>query len=110
MSKKFCVLIEDDWEVLGNGLGNVAYHQYIPSLAFMKMAKKMGIRISFMVDVVQQLIYQKPQADYNITLQKKLWDENVILMKQYGFDVQLHLHPQWYNAVKKDDHFHLSNV
>jgi hypothetical protein len=111
MSKKFCVLIEDDWEVLGNGLGNVAYHQYAPSLVFMKMAKRLGIRLTFMVEVAQQLVYQKTKhTDYNLTLQKKLWDENVILMNQYGFDVQLHLHPQWHNAILKDDYFHLSNV
>lgn len=111
MSKKFCVLIEDDWELLGNGLGNVAYHQYLPSLAFMKMARKMDIRLSFMVDVVQQLVFHKTvHNDYNLTIQRRLWDDNVILMKEYGFDVQLHLHPQWLNASLRNDYFHLSNV
>ena len=31
-------------------------------------------------------------------------------MKDYGFDVQLHLHPQWFQAKKRGDHFLLSNV
>ncbi len=110
MSKRFCVLIEDDWEVAGNGLGNVASHQYIPSLFFMKLAMRLGIKLTFMVDVAQQLIYQKNQdKDPNIKLQKRLWDDSVQLMKQYGFDVQLHLHPQWYNAELKNDLFYLSN-
>ncbi|HEX2533655.1 MAG TPA: hypothetical protein VHK69_07965, partial [Chitinophagaceae bacterium] len=107
-AKKFCVLIEDDWEILGNGLGNVAHHQYLPSLFFMKLAKRLDIRMTFMVEVVQQLVFRAHQdKDYNLVLQQRLWDDTVLLMKQYGFDVQLHLHPQWHNALLKDDLFYL---
>ena len=42
MKKRFNILIEDDWEVMGNGLGNVAQLQYLPSLFFMKLAKHWG--------------------------------------------------------------------
>lgn len=108
--KKFCILFEDDWEVQGNGLGNVASHQYLPTLFFMKLAKKLGIKVTFMVEVLQQLIYnQNLHRDYDLTLQKRLWDDTVRLMQEYGFDVQLHLHPQWNNPTYKDGFFHLSN-
>ncbi|MEO7044537.1 MAG: hypothetical protein ABI091_04470 [Ferruginibacter sp.] len=108
MEKKFCILIEDDWEVLGNGLGNVAQLQYLPSLYFMKLAKRLGINLTFMVEVVQQLEFIKHlDQDYNIRVQKNLWDDNIRLMIDYGFDVQLHLHPQWLNAEYKDDYFFL---
>lgn len=108
--KRFCVLIEDDWELSGNGLGNVASHQYLPSLFFMKLAMRLGIKLTFMVDVAQQLVYHQNQdKDPNIRLQKKLWDENVLLMKEYGFDVQLHLHPQWHQSQLVKDLFYLSN-
>lgn len=110
MSKRFTILIEDDWEVMGNGLGNVAQLQYLPSMFFMKLARRLGIKLTFMVDVVQQLEYRKHlQADYNLQLQKNLWDDSVRLMKSYGFDVQLHLHPQWMNATRKDDFFFLND-
>ena len=110
MSKRFTILIEDDWEVMGNGLGNVAQLQYLPSMFFMKLARRLGIKLTFMVDVVQQLEYRKhSQTDYNLKLQKNLWDDSVRLMKSYGFDVQLHLHPQWMNAIRKDDFFFLNN-
>lgn len=110
MEKKFIVLIEDDWELLGNSLGNVASHQYLPSLIFMKMAKKLGIKLTFMVDVAQQLEFNKYQnKNANFRLQKNLWDDSVLLMKEYGFDVQLHLHPQWLNTSLKGDIFYLSN-
>lgn len=99
MAKRFCVLIEDDWELKGDGSGNVAQHQYLPALFLMKTASKLGIRLTFMVDVAQQLTFIKYQEmDANIRIQKQLWDETVCLMKQEGFDVQLHLHPHWIDA------------
>ena len=111
MKKRFNILIEDDWEVMGNGLGNVAQLQYLPSLFFMKLANRLGIKLTFMVDVVQQLVYKdNTHSDYNLKLQKNLWDDTVLLMKSYGFDVQLHLHPQWMNATLKDDYFYLGDT
>lgn len=110
MVKKFTILIEDDWELLGNGLGNVASHQYLPSLMLMKLAKKLDIKFTFMVEVAQQLEFVKhQQSDANIRLQKNLWDNSVLLMKDYGFDVQLHLHPQWTNGRLDGDIFQLNN-
>lgn len=95
---------------MGNGLGNVAQLQYLPSLFFMKLARRLGIKLTFMVDVVQQLVYRNHiHSDYNLKLQKNLWDDTVLLMKSYGFDVQLHLHPQWMNATLKDEFFYLGN-
>ena len=110
MKKRFNILIEDDWEVMGNGLGNVAQLQYLPSLFFMKLANRLGIKLTFMVDVVQQLVYKEHiHSDHNLKLQKNLWDDTVLLMKHYGLDVQLHLHPQWMNATLKGDFFYLGN-
>lgn len=110
MKKRFNILIEDDWEVMGNGLGNVAQLQYLPSMFLMKLARRLGIKMTFMVDVMQQLVYKNHiHSDYNLKLQKNLWDDTVLLMKSYGFDVQLHLHPQWMNATLNDDFFYLGN-
>ena len=111
MPKKFAILLEDDWEVMGNGLGNVAQLQYLPSLFLMKTLKKLGATMTFMVDVVHQLRYLQPDIrDRNLVLQSKLWEENVLLMQDYGFDVQLHLHPQWFGAPREGEHFLVSKV
>lgn len=110
MPKKFIILLEDDWEVWGNGLGNVAQLQYLPSLFLMKTLKKLGATMTFMVEVVQQLrYYEHDITDRNLHLQRKLWEENVLLMKDYGFDVQLHLHPQWFRAKQQGQHFLLNS-
>ena len=109
MPKKFIILLEDDWEVWGNGLGNVAQLQYLPSLFLMKTLKRLGATMTFMVDVVHQMRYLEADIqDKSLQIQRKLWEENVLLMKDYGFDVQLHLHPQWHNAIQKGQHFHLN--
>ncbi len=110
MAKKFIILLEDDWEVMGNGLGNVAQLQYLPSLFLMKTLRRLGATMTFMVDVVHQLRYLQPDiSDPNLKMQTRIWEENVLLMKEYGFDVQLHLHPQWHQASQNKDHFLLSN-
>jgi hypothetical protein len=107
--KKFVVLIHDDFEVMGNGTGNVADLQYLPALAFMNIAEKYNVKITFMVDVAHQLILKKYNSIPNIRVQHKLWDEIVLLMKDRGFDVQLHLHTQWLGATYKSGHFYLNS-
>jgi len=109
MKKNFLILIEDDFEIMGNGLGNVAEYQYLPALSLMNIAEKHNVKLTFMVDVAQQLTFNKYQNNPNIRIQKCLWDKTVLLMKERGFDVQLHLHPQWLNASYKDGFFYLSD-
>jgi len=110
MKKKLLVLIEDDFEIMGNGLGNVADLQYLHALFLMNIAEELGIKLTFTVEVVQQLNFNKyKHLNPNIRVQKKLWDEVVCMMAERRFDVQLHLHPQWLNAEYKDGNFHLSD-
>ncbi len=109
MKKRFVVLIEDDFEVMGNGLGNVADLQYLPGLALMNIASKHDAKLTFMVDVAHQMVLAKHTDHRSVRLQKELWDQSVLMMKERGFDVQLHLHPQWLDAEYKDGFFYLSD-
>jgi len=110
MNKKFCILLEDDFEISGNGLGNVAELQYLPAISTMNIAEKYGIKWTFMVDVVQQLLFNKYQhQDKNLRPQKLLWDETILQMKNRGFDVQLHIHPQWHNSIFKNGFYHVTD-
>ena len=107
---KIIVLWEDDWELRGNGLGNVAHLQYLPALFLMDVAKDLGVRLTFMVEVTQQLAFLKyAKVDRNLALQATLWENTVLTMIEQGFDVQLHIHPQWHEAPYKDGFFHVSN-
>ncbi len=100
MADRILVAIEDDWELAGNGAFHVATHQYVPALFLMNTARELGIPVTFMVEVCQQMAFLRcANADAEIRLQSRLWHETVFLMKSWGFDVQLHIHPQWEHAV-----------
>lgn len=110
MEKKFVILIEDDFEIMGNGLGNVASLQYLPAHLLMNIAEEMGVKVTFMVDVAHRLFLRKYENICpNIRIQARIWDETVVMMKERGFDVQLHLHPQWLDATynTSDGYFYL---
>lgn len=107
--KKFLLLIEDDCEVMGNGLGNVMEHQFLPSLMMMELAQKYNVKMTFMVDVAHQLTLRRHLHDAKLRIQSEIWDDMVLLMKSMGFDVQLHLHPQWVDAKYQDGNFFLNS-
>lgn len=107
MRKKFVILLADDCEVMGNGNGNVADLQYLPSLSLMNIAEKHNIAITFMVDAAHRLAMKKLEHLPEIAIQARLWDDTVRLMWKRGFDVQLHLHPQWLSATYGDGIFTL---
>lgn len=109
MAKKIVVVIEDDWEIRGNGLGKVAHLQYIPSLFLMSLCERLGIRMTFMIEVMQQFVMKKHQETHcELKAETELWEENVQQMLERGFDIQLHLHPQWHNAEYRNGFFYLS--
>lgn len=109
MQKKFVVLIEDDWEVMGRGTGNVADLQYLPALAMMNIMERYNARMTFMVDVAHQLVLKRHTHIPDVRVQSRIWDETVLQMKERGFDVQMHIHPQWSNASFKDGLFHVND-
>ena len=110
MADRVVILLEDDWELGGNGAGNVADLQYLPSLFLMNLADEVGMKITFMAEVMQQIaMLENAPRDRNIRMQADLWRENVLLMIERGHDVQLHIHPQWYRAVLRDGHFRVGN-
>ena len=107
---KIIILFQDDWEIRGNGSGNVADLQYLPLLFMLDLAKTFNIKFTFMVEVLQQLAFKK-FADHNrnVKIQADLWDDCVLLMKGEGHDIQLHLHPQWHECKYEDGFFILND-
>jgi len=101
---RFLILIEDDFELMGDGSGDVAALQQRPAQALMDAAGECGATLTFMVDVAQQLAFYRHEDPW-LRGQRQLWDDTVRQMLQRGFDVQLHLHPQWLGARFRDGVF-----
>lgn len=100
MKKELWIAYVDDWELKGNGLGDVETHQYIPSQKLMNIYDECGIKSSFNIEVMQQIAFEKYKDQYpDINRQYSLWLKSVESMINRGYDIQLHLHPQWHNAT-----------
>ncbi len=93
------IVLTDDWELRGNGLGDVETLQVRPATRLMNLYDQLGIKSTFNAEVMQQLAFEAYVGRYpNIAKQRDLWIEAVRSMRRCGFDVQLHIHPQWYRA------------
>ncbi len=90
------IALTDDWELRGNGLGEVETLQVRPATRLMDLYDRLGVRSTFHVEVMQQLTFESYAGRYpEIARQRDLWIEGVRSMCRRGFDVQLHIHPQW---------------
>lgn len=99
----------DDWELSGNGSGDIRELQFRPMRELVKIYNANGIRGSFNAETMQQLSFRKHQAA-NPELRKLAdeWDDHVRETFRQGHDIQLHVHPQWQDAEYKDGEWKLT--
>jgi hypothetical protein len=98
-NNKIWIAVVDDWELRGNGSGNVVDLQFNNSVRLMESFKKLGIRSTFNIEVMQQLAFENYAGNYGtIRDQRDSWINAVKIMQENGFDIQLHIHPQWHGA------------
>lgn len=100
----------DDWELRGNGSGDVRELQFQPMRRLRGIYNRIGIRGSFNAEVMQQLTFRKHQdAHPQFRALADDWDEIVTETFRQGHDIQLHVHPQWQNAEYKDGDWKLTS-
>lgn len=97
------VVLTDDWELRGNGSGNIESLQLEPMRNLVTLYNKHGIHGSFFAEMMQQLTFRKFQNKHP-ELRKKAdqWDEQILETYRQGHDIQLHIHPQWSQARYED--------
>lgn len=94
------IVLSDDWELRGNGQGRVLDQQRIPALKLMNLYDQLGIKSTFNVEVMQQLAFERhSESSFEIAQGRDDWQETVVNMVERGFDVQLHIHPQWWGGA-----------
>ncbi|MCC6698599.1 MAG: hypothetical protein IT365_23450 [Candidatus Hydrogenedentes bacterium] len=97
--KSIWIALSDDWELRGNGLGDVGTLQFDTALRLMDCYDSLGVTGTFNVEVMQQIAFERYQDRYeDISRQSALWRKAVGEMARRGYDVQLHTHPQWHGA------------
>ncbi|MGB8509645.1 MAG: hypothetical protein WCD76_14755, partial [Pyrinomonadaceae bacterium] len=100
MKPTIYMALTDDWELRGNGSGDIERIQFRPMRELVRIYDRHGVRGTFLAEVMQQLAFRKFQARH--TELKPLadaWDEHVRETFKRGHDVQLHIHSQWSDAT-----------
>src|SRR2546425_949068 len=89
-----------DWELRGDGSGDIEEIQFAPLRKLLEIYAKVGAPTTILPDVMQQMAFRRWEDKYHDL--KRLadsWDEHARAAFREGHDMQLHLHPQWRNAV-----------
>jgi hypothetical protein len=100
---KIHLILSDDWELRGDGSGNMHAIQFDTINKLTKIYDDYGLKGSFNVELMQQFYHYK-FSDKFPELRKiyNEWEDIVKDNFSRGHDMQLHLHPQWIDADYKD--------
>jgi hypothetical protein len=97
------LVLSDDWELRGNGSGAMRAIQFATLRGLREIYEATGLRGSFNAEVMQQLEHQSRRAEFpELGELADEWDDIVRETYAAGHDVQLHVHPQWSDAVYED--------
>jgi hypothetical protein len=100
----------DDWELRGNGAGDPRRLQFQPMRELVHIFNRYDVRGSFNAEVMQQLTFRKFEAEFpELKRLADEWDEAVLETYKQGHDVQLHIHPQWRDAVYEEGRWRLGS-
>ena len=100
---KIRILLEDDNEILGNGLGHSMYRQYLPTVKYIEILKKHNAKSTFYVDIAHLLFLKKNREFKDFNLQAHTIENLIKHGIKNQMEIQLHIHSQWVNAVIKND-------
>ena len=106
---KIYLALTDDWELRGNGSGDVPQLQFGPLKQLLTIYGQYGVKSTFNAEVMQQLTFRKFQDQYpELERLADEWDDHVRETFKQGQDIQLHIHPQWSTAHYENGKWKLS--
>jgi hypothetical protein len=104
------VALTHDWELRGNGSGDIEEIQFRPLRRLLEIYKNAGVKTTFMPDLMQQLTFRSGERQHaELKALADKWDDCVREAFQQGHDIQLHLHPQWREAKYQDGSWRLTS-
>lgn len=105
---KINIILTVDYEIFGNGSGDVKRCLIEPTEKILKIADKYNIPITLMMEICEYWAFKEEERKGNLPKKYKpaTWIRNqLIRCIRTGNDIQLHIHPQWMNysyCVDKD--------
>ncbi|HEY2082401.1 MAG TPA: hypothetical protein VGI88_06410 [Verrucomicrobiae bacterium] len=94
-----------DYEIFGNGAGDVRQHVIDPTARMARLCEKYGAPLTVFFEVEEYLAFERHRTALVAALgydPAGLIREQIVSLARSGHDIQLHLHPQWCGAVLKD--------
>ena len=95
------VALTVDYEIFGNGTGDVRRHVIEPTEQMARMCEKHGVPLTVFVEIEEYMAFER----YRRELERCLcYDPARLIRKQVGdlikrgHDFQLHTHPKWFGA------------
>lgn len=105
----FSLVLVDDWELRGDGSGDMRRIQFDPMRQLTRIYEDCGLRGSFNVEVMQQLHHIEHGARHpHLEALAQEWEQVVLDTYRRGHDIQLHVHSQWSRAAYQDNRWKLS--
>ena len=97
------LLLTLDYELYGNGSGDVFKHIIEPTESIFAVCNKCDVKITIFFEVVEYWALKKEWEKGNTMGYTQnpveAMENQIRTAYQQGHDVQLHIHPQWVNAV-----------
>jgi len=97
------LILSVDHEVFGNGSGCLDACIKRPVDRILDVADKFSAPVTFFVEALEFEAMQRANIENIIPILEQLTDAY-----SRGHDLQLHIHPQWYNAIWDGDHWQVN--
>ncbi|HBB98901.1 MAG TPA: hypothetical protein DC054_26285 [Blastocatellia bacterium] len=108
MTQTIYLALTHDWELRGDGSGDIEEIQFAPLRRLLAIYEKAGARTTFLPDVMQQLRFRSLQDEHpELKRAADSWDEHAQEAYARGHDIQLHLHSQWSNVEYENGRWQL---
>lgn len=83
-----------DYEIYGNGEGSLRKLVYEPAEQLRDIFRQWDMRFVVFVEVAELEMIEREKADHDVHLVR----QQIRSLHQEGFEIGLHLHPQWYRG------------
>ena len=106
MNRSRQLLLTLDYEIFGNGSGDVRQHMVEPTEQMARICERYEAPLTIFFEAEEYLAFCRNARDLEQALgydPARLIREQVRSLVSRGHDFQLHLHPQWYGARLEED-------